>query len=317
MPELNGTLDSVLAFVTIVLVLSLIIQSLQNVIKRLLSMKSRQAEQSLRLLFGYVLQDDGKKYTGLKYASPVLHAIASLFVGEQGLAESVVKAVKEEVLEVGRKSFWGKALLDSVTKDDLITILKKLTTDEKVEPKVRDAIKVKLEEIANWYDTVMPGLAERHERGMKWMSVALSVLVVVLFNANAIDIYRYVASDNAVQQQLIEYGAKLQAEQKQPQPSAQQGSPPAGDESLEDKTRKDIEKIKAFSSGLANFGLTPLKWNRCFTDAAAVRRTLIGWVAMTLLLSMGAPFWEDALGSLFGLKNTLRGKGKEAQKEQQ
>jgi hypothetical protein len=31
-----------------------------------------------------------------------------------------------------------------------------------------------------------------------------------------------------------------------------------------------------------------------------------GWVVMTILLSVGAPFWEDALESLFGLKNLLR-----------
>jgi hypothetical protein len=311
MPELNSTLDSVLAFVTIVLVLSLVIQSLQNIIKRLLSMKSKQAEQSLRFLFSYVLNEDKTRdYTGFKYASPVLHSVAALFAREKGVAESLVTAVKKEVLQVGRKSFWGKAVLDSVSKDDLINILKKLQTD----PTVKGAIDGKLEEIATWYDTVMPGLAERHERGMKWLAVALSVLIVVLFNANAIDIYRYVASDSAVQKQLVEYGAKLQAESKQA-PSAQPGSTPA--ESLEDRTREDIEKIKTLSSSLANFGLTPLKWDNCFTDAAAIRRTLIGWVAMTLLLSLGAPFWEDALGSLFGLKNTLREKGKEQQKKQQ
>jgi hypothetical protein len=112
MPELNSTLDSVLAFVTIVLVLSLVIQSLQNIIKRLLSMKSRQAEQSLRFLFTYVLNNNKTtELTGFKYASPVLHALATVFVGEKGAAESVVMAVKREVLKVGRKSFWGKALL--------------------------------------------------------------------------------------------------------------------------------------------------------------------------------------------------------------
>jgi hypothetical protein len=34
--------------------------------------------------------------------------------------------------------------------------------------------------------------------------------------------------------------------------------------------------------------------------------TLVGWTIMVMLLSVGAPFWQDALESLFGIKNLLR-----------
>jgi hypothetical protein len=36
--------------------------------------------------------------------------------------------------------------------------------------------------------------------------------------------------------------------------------------------------------------------------------TLVGWALMVLLLSVGAPFWQDTLESLFGVKNLLRKK---------
>jgi hypothetical protein len=35
-------------------------------------------------------------------------------------------------------------------------------------------------------------------------------------------------------------------------------------------------------------------------------KVLLGWIIMALLLSVGAPFWQDALESLFGVKNLLR-----------
>src|SRR5205085_12228400 len=35
-------------------------------------------------------------------------------------------------------------------------------------------------------------------------------------------------------------------------------------------------------------------------------QVLLGWIIMALLLSVGAPFWQDALESLFGVKNLLR-----------
>ena len=39
-----------------------------------------------------------------------------------------------------------------------------------------------------------------------------------------------------------------------------------------------------------------------------VLETIIGWAVMTMLLSVGAPFWQDTLEALFGLKNYLRKK---------
>jgi hypothetical protein len=37
-------------------------------------------------------------------------------------------------------------------------------------------------------------------------------------------------------------------------------------------------------------------------------RTLAGWLLMMVILSLGAPFWHDALNSLFGVKDLLRKK---------
>lgn len=36
--------------------------------------------------------------------------------------------------------------------------------------------------------------------------------------------------------------------------------------------------------------------------------TMVGWAIMVMLLSVGAPFWQDTLESLFGIKNLLRQK---------
>lgn len=45
-------------------------------------------------------------------------------------------------------------------------------------------------------------------------------------------------------------------------------------------------------------------------------QVLLGWGIMALLLSVGAPFWQDFLESLFGVKNVLR-KGSETQNVEQ
>jgi hypothetical protein len=45
-------------------------------------------------------------------------------------------------------------------------------------------------------------------------------------------------------------------------------------------------------------------------------RTILGWLVMTMLLSLGAPFWHDALQSLFGVKNLLQKKNEQRNVEQ-
>ena len=45
--------------------------------------------------------------------------------------------------------------------------------------------------------------------------------------------------------------------------------------------------------------------------------TLVGWAIMVMLLSVGAPFWQDALESLFGIKKLLRQKSGTQNIEQQ
>ena len=43
---------------------------------------------------------------------------------------------------------------------------------------------------------------------------------------------------------------------------------------------------------------------------------ILGWIVMTMLLRLGAPFWHDARQSLFGVKNLLQKKNEQRNVEQ-
>jgi hypothetical protein len=60
--------------------------------------------------------------------------------------------------------------------------------------------------------------------------------------------------------------------------------------------------------------LLPGEW---WADRKRDLNTLAGWGVMVLLLSVGAPFWQDTLESLFGIKNLLRKKSETRNVEQQ
>ncbi len=97
--------------------------------------------------------------------------------------------------------------------------------------------------------------------------------------------------------------------------------------------KKDIEKaielVKSDADLYKGIGFTPLGWEQVkhwFVGLTPDKTTeqpwglwwlsrkhdiivFLGWIVMTMLLSIGAPFWQDALESLFGVKNLLRKKG--------
>lgn len=78
--------------------------------------------------------------------------------------------------------------------------------------------------------------------------------------------------------------------------------------------QKQGEKVESLVRTYESFGIQPLSRRQLSNLWAGnflwrdVTETILGWAIMVMLLSAGAPFWQDTLESLFGLKNLLRQK---------
>jgi hypothetical protein len=142
-----STLNTIIAIVVVLLVLSLIVQSIQTFIKKLLKLKSQTIISSLEDLFENVIgAGTGTPETPFVKKSLKLKLLAILkaIVGYlKHLYESVfgtpdtgtpdtlttsnlVQSVKDEFQKLGRKTIFGNAVLDSLAKDDLLKILTKV-----------------------------------------------------------------------------------------------------------------------------------------------------------------------------------------------
>lgn len=343
-----GALDTIIAIVIVLLVLSLIVQSIQSLIKKLLKMKSRVVFDSLADLFKFI---DTKK---LVDKTP----------------EELVAEVTAEFKALGRVSLILKnPMLDSIAKGDLQKILTKLHGD---------TLKA---EVENWFDTVMQSFDERYSRHMKTVALIVSFLVVIFLNANFFNLYRSIAGSDTVRAAIVAQGPAIlkQAEaanaankaaesakpKSTPKPSPSQtpnpstpdaGTPPttgstvpnqpasnetsaptdaaaAANKSKEELAAgiKELQGLVGQAEGMGLKPLTPqqvsafvwgtgvweyrdpadgkLKSQPFFwVRAAHGLKVLLGWTIMALLLSVGAPFWQDTLESLFGVKNLLRKK---------
>ena len=95
--------------------------------------------------------------------------------------------------------------------------------------------------------------------------------------------------------------------------------------------KQNAQQVREYSNDYRGLGFTPLRWQQIedyfkgegywarVNPATGQKPTgsewflhgmqiLLGWTTMALLLSVGAPFWQDTLESLFGLKGLIRKK---------
>ena len=186
-------------------------------------------------------------------------------------------------------------------------------------------LRERLEQAEVWYDTVMQGFEERYTRHMRTVALVISIVVVVVLNANFFSVYRAIAADPVKTAALADQAPEIlkqsreatgtqdgttngQPSNEAPTPSASPAETPVTVEDLKRQGERVSELVGTYKS----FGIEPLTWEQFYngitfrSPAGAIFETLVGWIVMVILLSAGAPFWQDTLESLFGLKNLLR-----------
>lgn len=199
----------------------------------------------------------------------------------------------------------------------------------------------RLEQVEVWYDTIMQGFEERYTRHMRTVGIVISIFVVVLLNANFFTIYRSIKSDPVKTALIVQQGEELLKASKQqnetestreerpsstPNPSATPApspSPsvvptpsasPASSSTSIAEVKEDVQKVEDLAALYQSFGIKPLTLQQISNVFAGkwtlgdLKEAIFGWAIMVMLLSAGAPFWQDLLESLFGIKNLLREK---------
>ncbi len=162
----------------------------------------------------------------------------------------------------------------------------------------------------DWYATIMKSFEERYIRSMKTCALVISLLMVIVLNANPFGIYRQISGNDQMRDQLVNAGQQISQKLDAQRAAGQTGTAQtdATIKQVADESVKDIqENVAVYTS----FGFEGPRWiagvwkNPTGLWSRGTAETILGWLVMTALLSVGAPFWQDVLASLFGLKNLL------------
>ena len=214
----------------------------------------------------------------------------------------------------------------------------------------------KIDQVELWFDTVTQSFDERYTRHMRTISIVISIIVVILLNANFFTVYKSLSKNDIQRNMLVNAGEDLVKDNNpdataSPTPTPSPNASPSPTPNTVAELKKDLQDIDSLVGTYESFGFKPLSaeqfrafiwstgfWTTPWGSWSGFKLTkelnngnevsswhaqsgaewwdsrkddlvtIVGWAIMVMLLSVGAPFWQDALESLFGIKNLLRQK---------
>ncbi len=333
-------LDGIIATGVVILALSLIVQAIQQIAKQVLDLKSAYMRNQLLALFGNPdpqrlsawISSGGsrsEKQSGARGGEEKLEgsALTRLLAGgvrfipdamlppllrEQSVEPEASQIVRELSAKIKSFGYKDLELIENADKEKFKEMIKSLKYFQGRNMQRR--LKSVLREIDVWFELSMQAFQSHYVRRMKYWAIGISFAVVLLGNANLFEIYRDLATNKPVRDAAVAMGERLAS---LPRDSVLAGrfaslvdSNAAGGATADaGALGKTVGEIKTV---LEQHTFQLWRWNRAVIDRLArtsAREWLVrilGWMSMTLLVSLGAPFWYDFLKAVMGVKERLR-----------
>jgi hypothetical protein len=164
------------------------------------------------------------------------------------------------------------------------------------------------DEITRWFDVAKMAFQDLYERRMKLWSFIVSLVVVVALNANVFNLYHQFTSDSQLRDAAISWATARLAQPKDTTCvkavlSQDQLVPAikANVDSVRQILSADAFQVLGWKDHTFKWTSEPGWFWNWLGNAA-------GLLAMTFLVSLGAPFWYDFLKTIMGLKDSLKTK---------
>jgi hypothetical protein len=275
-----GVFQTLTAVVVLIFTLCVIVQAVQEIVKSVLGTKAGAMEKT-------IMQ----------------------FMGEHLTLDQVNKAMAARGLDLAELEHFSKDdfrhLLDGIdlTAPQVAGLVKTATAT------VEDA----KNNIAAAYDGARAKFQKAYAKKNKIFALVISFLVVMILNSNLIMIYDQLATDQVMAQAIVGHAGQTVCSKAGLQ-TQQSGAGPAS--AAAEKNLKDVytDNRDCISQVLKDYPVL-FRWREQGSillpmyltekgDGGAFR-TLLGLLAMALLVSLGAPFWNDVLKGVTGVNNVL------------
>ncbi|HCV43787.1 MAG TPA: hypothetical protein DGH68_09915 [Bacteroidetes bacterium] len=306
-------LDAIIATGGVILALSLIVQAIQQIIKQMFDLKSSYMRSELLALFS----SSGT----LGFFASNWKSVGRLAKGADAVATRIVQELEEKIASFGYKDL---ELLEDVSTEKLKQYVMTLPIAE--DGVFHKEFQLALNEIDRWFEVSKKAFQDHYERRMKLWSFMISAIVVIGLNSNLFVVYQDFATNKTTRVAAVAWTEKVVNEHKTP-------------DSLKSGTAVDAAKAESVATAIIRADLADIKmyineqslqlcrWNTARGDSMhlltpklafitqapcdlwnAATKNFFGWLGMTLLVSLGSPFWYDFLKAIMGVKESLKSK---------
>jgi hypothetical protein len=168
-----------------------------------------------------------------------------------------------------------------------------------------DAVKLQ-KSVEAWYNSGMDRVSGWYKYRTQWILFWVGLVLAVSMNADTIGIVRQLSKDSTLRQSIV---AAAQAAPDTVSPKA----------SAEEPIDKRIEAAKDSFDRISDLGM-PIGWPqgdpaaktpmekiaKCFGWITGRPSMLLGWLLSAIAISLGAPFWFDALNKIMVVRSTVK-----------
>lgn len=309
------TLDAILATAAVILGLALIVQAIQQILKQFFDLKSEYMRVVLLAQFKRLDPQADGTLTSLEQNLAVNWTRVTTLAKQAGLfAHGIVNELEARLNTFG---FRNLHLLESLTAKEFGEIVSGVSSIEKLTAEQRAKI---LTGIDRWFDLCKRAFQETYERRMRPWAFWISAVVVVGVNANLFEIYGEFARSKVLRESDVALSKQFLTVSKED--LLRQYSESADTSAVvSDSIRIEIMRTKALQirSLLDEQAFQMLRWSESRVSAMKHSYSfwnyialLLGWLATTLLVSLGAPFWYDFLKGVTGWKDKLKNATRES-----
>jgi len=266
---MSSLLETLLTFVGTILVFALAAQSIQEMLKTIFAIRGRTMQAAIE---GLVRE-------------------SSVACGQTNAdGDAILVQVTARLRALGQGGIRPNRIrLDAITAMQLQELIAKvepatvpgLPTDHAKGVAMLAAIG---KQAKQWYPLAIAPVDDRYRRRMRVLAFFTSAAVVIPFNLDATRVFTLAETRPDLRAQVVSIAARVD--------SAYRSSPSKAVGVV--ATQRDLNQIRGvFSEDLLG----------CITlDKLLQPRWWLGIFFSIVLVSMGAPFWDDLLESLFGLK---------------
>ena len=282
----SDVVDMVIGVIFVFLVFSLVVSGVNEVIAWLFDWRSRQLWRSLRQL----LDGDHTKVTAdprPTHAQPTsLKWVEKLYAHPLILQlEGQLRSTRSKLANIPSSDF-SRAILDllvpgteeQVSADQVQAALQGLPESPLRESLLSlmktagEKLSDLRQEIGDWFDSRMEALSKIYKRQVKWLLMAIGVVVALVFNVDAIGAVQRLYRDDALRTAVASQASAVAAACE-------------NEDDITACTREQVEKVDTAIR-------LPVGW----PDPDGVDWVQgIGWLVAGIALGQGAPFWFDLL----------------------